>query len=468
MWSGQISLLTSHASELFIMAASQVPKSLDECHKAIWVSYPPGRRIPTPHETRCAMQAKLDIHEMEVPSTRSFEVRVTQAANVKDKFSLLKDIKPDCYYNLIAQVVRLFEGSSGTVTLYVTDYTAHSNFYDYSWKQENTTTGREGDEYGYLKHKNKSASTSTWPGPFGKLAIQLTLFDAHAEFAREKVKPDDWLLLKNVQIRFGKMGGCIEGYLRGEGDKVNVEVMLPSDQPDEIDSRLKAAVGRKRDYTKKFDKQKEKYIREVADTGNKRKANEENVKETYNARKRRTDRRAAGFKQAALIEAKLRETQDLNENGESKVLRIEIKTEQHAVKCSFPDISTLGLEQILKPIKHIINVETKQEVILPFVNGKYRANVRVVGYFPHKVEDFAVGRRITEYDMLSDYSGGEDTDREEDRRIFKDGKGFGKKKWEWRFALEVEDAGPKLPKPRTWLVVDNLAAQGLLDMDAEK
>jgi len=122
----------------------------------------------------------------------------------------------------------------------------------------------------------------------------------------------------------------------------------------------------------------------------------------------------------------------------------------------------------MKPQKHIIDSETKQEVILPFVNGKYRANVRVVGYFPHKVEDFAVGRRITEYDMLSDYSGGEDTDHEEDRRIFKDGKGFGKKKWEWRFALEVEDASSKFPKTRTWIVVDNLAAQGLLDMDAEK
>ena len=92
----------------------------------------------------------------------------------------------------------------------------------------------------------------------------------------------------------------------------------------------------------------------------------------------------------------------------------------------------------------------------------------MIGYFPHRIEDFAVGRRVTEYDMLSDYSGGEDTDREEDRRNFREGKGFGKKKWEWRFALEVEDAGSELPKIRTWLMVDNFAAQGLIDMDAEK
>lgn len=98
---------------------------------------------------------------------------------------------------------------------------------------------------------------------------------------------------------------------------------------------------------------------------------------------------------------------------------------------------------------------------------KYRANVRVVGYFPNKIEDFAVGHRVSEFDMLSDYSGGEDTDPEEDRRIFRDGKGFAKK-YEWRFALEVEDADPQSTGERMWLLVDNHSAQGLLSMDATK
>jgi len=127
---------------------------------------------------------------------------------------------------------------------------------------------------------------------------------------------------------------------------------------------------------------------------------------------------------------------------------------------------TLKLEHILKPQKH--SLAPGQDIILPFVNEKYRANVRVVGYFPHKVEDFAVGRRVTEYDILSDYSGGDDTDREEDIHAFEEGKRLSKKVWEWRFALEVEDAGAQLPKERTWLVVDNRNAQGLLNMDAVK
>ena len=315
MWSGQVSLLASFASEIYIMAASQVPQSPNECHKATWISYPPKLRSPGPYETRCAVQAKLCLQEMQVPSAEMFEARLTQSTNFKDKFSLLKDIKPDSYYNLIVQVVRVFDGASGTVTMYVTDYTAHSNFYDYSWKEEPSTVGREGDEYGYLKYKNKQKSTSVWPGPFGKMAIQLTLFDTHADFIRRTVKPDDWLHLRNVQIKFGKMGGCIEGYLRSDGEKVNVEIMLPSDQPDENDARLKAAVGRKRDYKKKFDRQKENYLRDAATAGEKRKATEELVKEPHNARKRRKDRRAATFDKAATIDAKAKEMLDLNENS---------------------------------------------------------------------------------------------------------------------------------------------------------
>ncbi len=73
--------------------------------------------------------------------------------------------------------------------------------------------------------------------------------------------------------------------------------------------------------------------------------------------------------------------------------------------------------------------------------------------------------------MLSDYSGGESTDNEGDMQEFRRGKGFGaERKWEWRFALQVEDASKKSSNraERAWLVVDNLAAQMLLKMDAVK
>lgn len=67
--------------------------------------------------------------------------------------------------------------------------------------------------------------------------------------------------------------------------------------------------------------------------------------------------------------------------------------------------------------------------------------------------------------MLSDYSGGEETDPKEDMRSYKSGKGYAKKKWEWRFWLHVEDAHPNGTKQRLWVIVDNPSAQGLLGLD---
>jgi protection-of-telomeres protein 1 len=144
------------------------------------------------------------------------------------------------------------------------------------------------------------------------------------------------------------------------------------------------------------------------------------------------------------------------------------KLTSYTVRCSHPDLPTLPIPSILKPRTTKLDDGSNREIALPFVVGNFKANVRVVGYFPPEVADFAIGRRVSEYDVLSDYSGGEDTDSEEFKRSWKSGKGAPEKVWEWRFALQVEDASSKAGKERMWLLVDNAAAQGLLDMDAAK
>ena len=137
------------------------------------------------------------------------------------------------------------------------------------------------------------------------------------------------------------------------------------------------------------------------------------------------------------------------------------------VRCSFPDQVPQSLKVIVEPEK--VALPGGPSYLSPFTVRKYRANVRIVNYAPDRIEDFSVWRRESEYDMLSDYSGGEDTDVEEDMRSFTSGKGFAKKVWEWRFWLQVEDASSKTnvksPKNRLWLLVDNSAAQALLGLD---
>ncbi len=143
-----------------------------------------------------------------------------------------------------------------------------------------------------------------------------------------------------------------------------------------------------------------------------------------------------------------------------------LSTNTLLVKCAYPDQPITPLKEILKPSK-FSQTEDGEEFQAPFTLCKYRAVVRVVDYFPRKLEDFAVGRRASEMDMLSDYSGGEDTDLEEDMRRFKSGEGFAKSIWEWRFALRIEDASSKSSRERLWLIVDNHSAQLLLGLEED-
>ena len=121
------------------------------------------------------------------------------------------------------------------------------------------------------------------------------------------------------------------------------------------------------------------------------------------------------------------------------------------------------LKEILKPVDIVLHGQTYQS---PFANVKYRANVRVIDYFPARIEDFSVGFRSNEFDLLSDYSGEEESDAETSREIWHSGKGFSKDCWEWRFALQIEDADADTSgsKSRMWLMVDNLSAQMLLNL----
>lgn len=141
-------------------------------------------------------------------------------------------------------------------------------------------------------------------------------------------------------------------------------------------------------------------------------------------------------------------------------------TDQTLVNCYFPEMPVISFRKFLEP-QVLASLKSGDKVAAPFSNFKCKAHVRVVDYFPHRIEDFAVGRQAHEMDILSDYSGGEDTDPEEDMRRFKSGRGFGDKKWEWRFALQVEDASSKDCKDRLWLLVGNTDAQMLLSLEED-
>lgn len=287
--------------------------------KAPWRTTPALVRKPTADETKYVAVASNGIGEMGIPSSQEFQIKAAQAMNVKDKFSLLKDVIPGRFYDILGEVVRIFDGTAGRVTVYLSDYTANSSFYNYSWDDNQESAIRERDEYG--NYKSKPNAAKDWQGPYGKMTIQLTLYDAHAERVRENIKVDQWIFLKNVQMKFGKEGNCLEGFLRGDPNQyenaVRVEVMQQKEEKDENDTRWKDAVRRKHEWWRRFKKQRETLRQalqdEVAGTGEKHKLDTEPKKN--NSKKRRQERRAAAAEKFAAVEAKAVERLDLNENS---------------------------------------------------------------------------------------------------------------------------------------------------------
>lgn len=302
-------------SEFHILPSASIPSALPGNTSAPWKSFGPSKcRLPTNIETTYVIWANSQIDELCLPGTSDFQKRAQQAMNVKQKFSLLKDVQPETFADILGEVIKVYEGP-GYVTIYLSDYTANTLFYNYAWGG-GVSEPRDGDEFGYIKSKPKT--TKDWPGPYGKMTIQLTLFDGHADFVRDKkVQAKQWLLLKNVRIRYGKMGGCLEGALRGDRDafegKVQVHIMEPSDEPRENDIRWKEAVRRKHDWWKKFEKQKQAILDDAAGLGDKRKAVGQVMKK--NSKQRRKELRAATVGKAAEVEAKAAKKLDLNIHG---------------------------------------------------------------------------------------------------------------------------------------------------------
>jgi protection-of-telomeres protein 1 len=153
LYHGEVSLIANHNSEFHVLIASQIPKTpLTTSHvtnwtsKAIgttapWQSYPPAQcHIPTADETNYVILANTQISELALPSSEDFQEKSMQAMTVKQKFSLLKDIKPESYVDILGQVVKVLDHSSDRVTMYLSDYTANALFYKQVWAEGQART----------------------------------------------------------------------------------------------------------------------------------------------------------------------------------------------------------------------------------------------------------------------------------------------------------------------------------------
>jgi protection of telomeres protein 1 len=137
------------------------------------------------------------------------------------------------------------------------------------------------------------------------------------------------------------------------------------------------------------------------------------------------------------------------------------------VRCEGQNIDSTPIAQICRPINYETTIDGEaKSVELPFVCAKYKTIARVTDFRPSRLEDFACSRKRTAWDLLSDNS--DDSASESDEQPDESGQ-EGQRIWEWRFALQLEDAASKVqPPPRIWIIVDNGEAQLLTDLDASE
>jgi hypothetical protein len=98
-------------------------------------------------------------------------------------------------------------------------------FFDYKTTEDPQGDGLDGDQYGYTTNMVKKS----WPGPFGKMTMQIRLWYPHNTF---EVKEGDIVLLHNVNIRYrGSM--CLEGSLhedRNHPNQIDIRKISPMDK----------------------------------------------------------------------------------------------------------------------------------------------------------------------------------------------------------------------------------------------
>ncbi|KAI1262473.1 hypothetical protein F5Y18DRAFT_151542 [Xylariaceae sp. FL1019] len=437
---GETSVITHKKSSIQIFDASKIPEPPKSAKGAL-------RKLPSLDERKTLGDKEYgyiswlyhNIDKYHLPEPEKFQILVNSSTHHRDKFCTLENVVSDKYYDIIVNVVKAPYDEVDKTTIWVSDYTENDYFYKHQLQEPNQAEGRDGDRLGYIN--TGIQSTGKWTGPYGKRSMQVTCFGEQSVFANLDVKLDQWIRIRNIRVKLDHNGRNLEGAVHEDRDYPGRRAIdiLSTEDKDSCDERLLAAIRRKMEYNK----QKKRELKRKAD-------DQDGTK--LNAKGRRAAKRKAEFSKVEEEDKRAEEKLGLSD----------------LVKCESPKLPATPVSSITKPIPWKTAVDGKEVTLtLPFCCAKYRANVRVVDFRPKKLENFATWRKSTEADLVSDISSSEsDTDSDEDHRTLN--RFSGKKIWEWRFALQLEEAAPKERdgSERVWVVVDNQEGQQLTALDA--
>lgn len=333
-----------------------------------------------------------------------------------DYFTLIKDIRERSYVVLIGEVVNIWANDSEKVVIDVTDYTSNQDLYNFG------NDGREGDPFNYMGSPPKRKR------PSGQMTLRVTLWDAHAEYARENLMLNDFVRLQKVHIKRSRANGTLEAVLHAERhnpNKVNVDKIQSNLDSDknvlELSSRRTAYWGKR---------------------GND--APEENgdipSKSTKPNKKKKKEKREEPTLKEDQKPLVIGQRSKINQNGTFPLPSSTVSGKSRLiqlcdiVQAAYPGIKTQRIEDILTKSAQNIKSPDGIEYQLPFQNIRYRSVIRVVDFFPPKLEDFAVPQKPKQAGRSA--SDDDDGDNNNSSSFVR---------WSWRFCLLVESAATPPP-----------------------
>lgn len=154
--------------------------------------------------------------------------------------ALIKNAQPGPFIQLLGQVVKMNTFDSEKCIMYLTDYTSNESLMDIK-KDDEDDMGPEGDTYDYLSRRRKN-----WPGPWGRMTIQVILWEPHATFARVHVKEGQLVLLTYTRIKPGHYSGLEAVVHRDKRYPNKIHVKLISND----DDRARDLMERRKEYWK--------------------------------------------------------------------------------------------------------------------------------------------------------------------------------------------------------------------------
>ena len=443
--------ISNSATSWVVLPAENIPKTMDNsCRQNVDVRKLNKTAFLNILETQYAISLynaadRTNLTRLPPPTSLQLNGVLQPTASAPsrkgEKFSLIRNLdlssnpKGYLFVDLVGEVRRLYSNDF-RIDLDITDYTEHKLLYDHVYEEQ--------DETGIKQEP--------WPGPWGQMTLTVTMWDEHAGFARKNVKVGNFVMLSNVNVIMGRDGMKLEGKLRGDPkfpDKKRVSLLGPQDA--QVNGHMKELLRRKREYEVKAKAQNRIFIRNASEMRSKRQGPDLEDSELPTNKKRNKRRNKNGGKASKTV--------DHDTTSTTEIKSLESNTH---VSCTNVDVSIKPIDEIMDPQILLRSSAKGNAYHLPFQNCCYHSKVRVIDYFPDNIADFAAPRRPLEYESISDQ---EDTE-ESDIEMYQDGG----RKWEWRFFLLVEDAGPPLPggkqKAQMPLLVAADDGEYLMKMDA--